>query len=271
MDNQQNSLQWQHIINLEDSGQQGFYPTECLPSLIKDAVLLYQQYGQQPLPLIASSALANVSLACQALADVARDKLLISPVSLYFIIIANSGERKSAVDKTFSKAIREWQSHKIEQTRPDVAECSIIHQAWLHQKNGLLKQIKKLAIQGENTSHLEQQLKELVAEEPQIPLLPELFLEDITQEAFITQLAHGWPSSSLWSDEGGIVLSSHGMQNNTTKFVATLNRIWDGNSFILHRKTTKSFTVDNRRLTVSLMLQPLILQHMFLYSANFRH
>ena len=38
--------------------------------------------------------------------------------------------------------------------------------------------------------------------------------------------------------------------------------MWDGKDFIAHRKTSPSFIVTNRRLTVSLMLQPLILEQM---------
>ncbi|HHJ0484123.1 TPA: hypothetical protein ACQDQH_003343, partial [Legionella pneumophila] len=37
------------------------YPVEALPSIVRKAVVDYQQYGQQPLPLIACSALANMS------------------------------------------------------------------------------------------------------------------------------------------------------------------------------------------------------------------
>jgi hypothetical protein len=86
---------------LQQTEQENPYPVECLPTLIQAAVLDYQQYGQQPLPLVACSALANVSLACQSLANVARDHLLISPVSLYFLVVAESGERKTAADHAF--------------------------------------------------------------------------------------------------------------------------------------------------------------------------
>jgi len=82
------------------------YPINALPAIIRNAVLSYQEYGQQPLPLIACSALANVSLACQSAANVMRDNLLNSPISLYFLVIAASGERKSAADSAFGKAIR---------------------------------------------------------------------------------------------------------------------------------------------------------------------
>jgi len=238
------------------------YPIDALPAIIKNAVTSYQQYGQQPLPLIACSALANVSLACQTLANVARDNLLISPVSLYFLVIAASGERKSAADKVFGQAIREWEQKTTNKLESSVKTARILHHAWRVEKNALLTQIKRAATDGFNTNCLKNELVVIMEEEPIIPLLPMLFFEDTTQEAITSQLAHGWPSASLWSDEGSIVLNGQGLQNNTNKFISTLNRLWDGNPFITHRKTTRSFVVTHRRLTVSLMLQPLILQQL---------
>jgi len=88
---------------------------------VQQVVNAYQCYGQQPLPLVASGALANLSLACQTLANVARDNYLVSPVSLYFLVIASSGERKSAADNVFSKAIRQW-------------EASLLHKKPCHAK-----------------------------------------------------------------------------------------------------------------------------------------
>jgi hypothetical protein len=52
------------------------------------------------------------------------------------------------------------------------------------------------------------------------------------------------------------------MQNNTTRFVVKLNRWWDGKDFVSHRKSSPSFLLANRCLTVSLMLQPLLLEQL---------
>ena len=52
---------------------------------------------------------------------------------------------------------------------------------------------------------------EVIDDEPKIPLSPVLFFEDATQEALASHIAHGWPSSSLWRNEGGIVMGGHGM------------------------------------------------------------
>lgn len=243
--------------------QSASYPAECLPAIIREAVMAYHQYGQQPLPLIACSALANISLACQSLANVARDRLLISPVSLYFLVIANSGERKSAADHAFGRAIRQWEQKTRESLLPKVRVSRAQHQAWLAQRKSILKQIQRAALSDQyDISSLNERFLEITESEPSIPLLPELYFEDATQEAIVSHLSQGWPSASLWSDEGGIVFSSHGMQNNAAKFVSMLNRLWDGKTFTTHRKTSENFTIENRRLTVSLMLQPIILQQL---------
>lgn len=238
------------------------YPIESLPKIIKESIVDYQQYGQQPTALIANCALANISLACQTLANVARDHLLMSPVSLYFITLGESGDRKTASDKVFGQGIRQWQFDMHERLIPKVNASTIAYHAWVSGRDGLLRKIKKAASNGEPTAELQTQLYKVFANEPRVSLLPELFFEDTTQEAFTSHLADGWPSSSLWSDEGGIVLSSHGMHSNTNKFISTLNRLWDGNHFTTTRKTTKSFVVAHRRITVSLMLQPLLLKQL---------
>jgi hypothetical protein len=247
---------------IEPQYEASLYPVDALPSIIKESILAYQQYGQQPTSLIASGALANISLSCQTLANVARDHLLVSPISLYFITLGASGERKTASDKAFGQGVKQWQLETRERLMPHVTSSSIAYHAWASERDGLLRKITKAGSNGEPTQELQDQLHYVLTNEPAVSLLPELFFEDTTQEAFTESLANGWPSSSLWSDEGGIVVSSHGMQSNTTKFISTLNRLWDGNHFITSRKTSKSFIVAHRRITVSLMLQPLLLKQL---------
>jgi hypothetical protein len=46
---------------------------------------------------------------------------------------------------------------------------------------------------------------------------------------------------------------------NLMKFVALLNRLWDGHPFGRERLHAKSAHVDGRRFTVSLMMQPIVM------------
>lgn len=60
-------IEWQTPLEknifLNPEKESAPYPVDALPSIIRNAVSAYHKYGQQPLPLIACGALANVSLA----------------------------------------------------------------------------------------------------------------------------------------------------------------------------------------------------------------
>lgn len=236
------------------------YPIDALPPLLQKAVIAYHQYGQQPLSLIANSALANISLACQSLANVARDHYLVSPISLYFLTCGSSGERKSAVDSVFSRACRQWEQNIRKKRASDIMTATMLHNTWRMEHQAFSTKIKRALLTNEPTETLQALLAIHVQEEPEIPIQPMLYFEDSTQEALASDLAMGWPSASLWSDEAAIVLGSHSMQNNPTRFVALLNRTWDGKSLSVQRKNSDNFILENRRLTINLMMQPLFLQ-----------
>jgi hypothetical protein len=141
-----------------------------LPKLIQDAIISYQGYRQQPISIIACSALANVFLACQTLANVACDHMLVSTVSLYFLVAASSDERKSAADKVFGEGIRQWQTKTRAKIADKATEQQLLHRIWLHQKEGLLKQVRKLTLNGDSSFIEEQQLHQLAANEPEMLL-----------------------------------------------------------------------------------------------------
>ncbi len=240
------------------------YPVEALPPTMRGAVEVYQRFGQQPLALVGSSALACASLACQGLADVGRDGSLTGPASLYFLVIGMSGERKTACDKRLSRALWQWQRDRRQEMALAIAVAKSRLDAWMSRRDGMLGQIKKLSastkVVDENERHaLEAELERHDQGKPHVPVLPCLFNEDVTPEAMAVSLAQGHPTSSLWSDEGGLVIGSHAMSEETAlRFFAMKNRLWDGRPFERKRTTRESVVVDGRRLTVSLMLQPMV-------------
>jgi hypothetical protein len=250
---------------LEPAEAERQYPLDALPSIIAEAVKQYRAYGQQPLPLIACSALASVSLAAQGLVDVARDRHLTGPISLHIAAIAVSGERKTSADRIFNKSIREWMSGQREALQPTVDRARAELLAWQAERDGLLNKIKRAAGSngnnaGADVAHCKVRLAELEAMPPHQPILPSIFHEDTNAARLAVDLAEGWPSAAIWSDEAGLVIGSHGMNDdNLMGFIALLNRLWDGNDFDRSRLTTKSAFIRGRRLTVSLMMQPVVL------------
>jgi putative DNA primase/helicase len=244
------------------------YPIDALPPAIGDAVLAYQRYGQQPMALVAGSALSALSLAGQGLADVGRDDNLVGPISLNMLTIAESGERKTSADRRMAKAAREWRKDKLEELRGDAEAASSKVAAHHAQREGVLSKIKaaagKKGVEGDaDLADLKAQLENLDRHAPREIILPRLFYEDVTPEKLGEMMALGWSSASLWSDEGGLVIGGHGMcDDSAMRFFALLNRFWDGRDFDRDRSTTKSFQIDGRRFTVSLMMQQVVLERL---------
>lgn len=100
-------------------------------------------------------------------------------------------------------------------------------------------------------SDLENSLREIEACEPIEPKIPQLIFSDATPESIAFDLYSKWPSAGIMSDEGGVVFDSR-----TTRNPGMLNKLWDGDSLHVSRKTSQSYIVRDARLTVSIMVQP---------------
>ena len=260
--------EWQSPIPLvREQEEPQPYPVEDLGQIIGEAVEEFQYYGKQPISMVASTALATASLCCQGLADVSRDSQNRSPISLYFLSISESGERKSSTDKAFSKSLRDWQSYKAIEIKDEVRRSIAQHSAWESERSGLLKAIQEAKkssklLNGKSLDNLKDELENHELDEPEILYPPRLFFEDTNAEALAYFAAKGYPSFSLWSDEAGLTIGSHGMRDERMMgFLALLNRLWDGGEFDPSRKIAKTAPIIGRRCTVNLMLQNSILEH----------
>nr|WP_245183414.1 DUF3987 domain-containing protein [Legionella israelensis] len=112
-------------------------------------------------------------------------------------MVANSGERKSAIDNLFSRPARTWEKSFRQVREREVKAAMALHHAWQMERDGLLSQIKRCSFASEDAEHLKSHLEYLVEQEPDIPLLPTLYFEDATQEALAIHLANGCPSAFL--------------------------------------------------------------------------
>ena len=247
-----------------EAAQSEPYPLDALPGAIGAAVREYQAYGQQPVALVASSLLAVMSLAAQGLADVARDERLTGPLSLNFLIIAQSGERKTAADKALGAALGEWERERADAMRDDIKRNRAALDAWAAEQDGIKAAIKSaMRKKPDEADELRQRLMEHALQKPAELIAPRLRYEDVNPQSLAFMLAAGHPSAALWSDEGGMVTGSLGMgRDSLLGFISGLNRLWDGGAIHHDRKQAPSVHLEGRRLTVSLMVQPLVLREL---------
>ncbi|MFL9930876.1 DUF3987 domain-containing protein [Paraburkholderia sp. RL18-103-BIB-C] len=233
------------------------YPVEALPPCIRAAVEEVQGFVQAPLPMVASSAIAALSLSIQALVDVERACRLAGPVSLFMMTIAGSGERKSTSDVFFTAPVREYQSEQQEIFAPVVKNFKADLQAWEAETSGVKEKIKQEAKNRKSTDALKADLRDLENDKPEPPRVPRLLYGDVTPEALAFSLGKQWPSGGVVSAEAGIVFGAHGMgADSVMRNLATLNVLWDGSNLTIDRRTSESYEVRDARLTVALQVQP---------------
>jgi putative DNA primase/helicase len=252
---------WPAPVPLVGQIERVAYPLDALPAAIRGAVEEVHEAVQASPEMVASSALAVVSLAVQSLADVSRSRTLPGPCSLYFLTAAESGDRKSTVDRLLGQAVRAFQDQQREASRLTLAAHTADIEAWEARRGAASDRMAADAKKdGKSIDGHRADLAQIEGEKPQPPRVPRLTYEDVTSEKLGKSLATEWPSGGIFSSEGGAVLGGHSMGKDAIgRTLALLNKLWDGADHFVDRATAPSFAVRGARMTISLQVQPHVL------------
>ncbi|WP_278667563.1 YfjI family protein [Acidithiobacillus ferriphilus] len=256
---------WQDPLPLTPHEVGDPYPRDALPGPIKAVVQEVQGFIQAPTALVAASVLSALSAAAQGLANVERDKGLVGPCSLYFLSIAESGERKSAIDTTVLAGIRAYEAEEEENAKGLRKIHAAKFRSWEAQVDGVVASIRADAKIGKPVGELESRLTELELNKPQPVIVPRALWDDTTTEALIAGMASNWPSAAIISAEAGVVFGGHSMKkDNLTGGLATLNKLWSGEPIRADRKTEgASVILNSGRLTLGLAVQESVVRQFF--------
>jgi hypothetical protein len=231
------------------------YPVDALPSEVADLVREIQTKVQAPDALIGMSVLGAISLAIQGLIDVRLPSGQIRPVSLNFMVIAESGERKTAVDGIVSAPIYTHDEARAVKYTEDLTQYTREMKVWRAVDQVLQSKLKKAAHEDVSTEEIQQQLNEHEEGKPIEPRLRQSVRQDMSERALIEVLEGDGESVAFMSDEGDTVLKGI-----ATTF-AIRNRGWDGPKILtLDRGRNVHVVARNPRLTMSVMVQPTVLK-----------
>lgn len=228
------------------------YPVDALGSVLAPAVKALAKGVQVPLSLAAQSVLSAAAFAAQPHADVIVSGRRV-PISLFMLSVAESGDRKSAVDKFATAPARERQDRLREDYREQrqwfenekLAHDALYKQAESNNKNGSKEEL---------TTALNQ-----LGLPPEPPKLPQILSTDPTPEGLIKGFAKGWKSQGLFNDEGGSFFAGGAMADSKLKTIALLSQFWGGEQINRTRASEgESLTINNPRLSAHLMIQPIV-------------
>ncbi|MBN3777355.1 DUF3987 domain-containing protein [Burkholderia sp. Ac-20345] len=251
------------------------FPWQVLPETIRGAVIEICRNDKVAVPIAVQAVISAVSLSCQDLIWIDRGIGENSVCSLYMLTVTDTGARKSRADGTVTSAIEVYDrgkraeySARIEEgtylskeRRRTIAELEKDSRAWR-------RQIRTLTIRGPKDDgktveaakaeleEVERRLAELSREESEYrePRLQRVLYSKIPIRQLEQSLAENWPSAGLFSDEAAGILNARGESD-----MSSLDKLWEGKAIdVVGRTARESFFVEDPRLTMSLMVQPIV-------------
>ncbi|GAB7534638.1 YfjI family protein [Burkholderia sp. 3C] len=242
------------------------FPLIALPEVIQAAVMEICNRDKVAVPIAVQATLAAVSVACQDLVMVDRGFGELSVCSLFMLVVAESGARKTRADKTVTPIIEACDKR----AKDDYEQKKISYELELRgrkdKEQGLRRALmtfmrkahgvsaEKDIVSDEGVARIEAMLYELRSkpfENPK-PNFRRRLYSDISVRELEKSLCNNWPAAGLISNEAADFLNSRNISD-----MARLDRLWDGQGIdVVGRVPRESFSVADPRLTMSLMIQP---------------
>jgi hypothetical protein len=201
------------------------FPMDALPAVMAEYGHVIQRCTQAPDALVGNSLLAAASLAVQPYVNVQLPHGALVPTSLYVISVAESGERKSAVDRLALHPHAMFEKAKSDEQREAVEERKRLPKAEM--------------------------------EKVEVPREAVFLASDPTVEGLCKLLHNGLPSIGVFSAEGGRFLGGYGMSDDAAlRTAAGLSLFWDGAPVDRVRVSDGASKLFGRRVALHLMAQP---------------
>ncbi|MDW9227194.1 hypothetical protein C7S15_1763 [Burkholderia cepacia] len=242
------------------------FPLDALPESIRAAVIEICRRDKLAAPIAVQATLAAVSVACQDLVLVDRGFGEASVCSLFMLVVADSGARKTRADRAVTPTIEAYDRRaKVEYERQKSAyEIELKNRQDMERglQRTLMTLIRKTHSTSEdNVADVEARLAQVEKELGELrsrpfqnpkPKFRRMLYSAISIREIERGLCENWPAAGLISNEAADFLNSRSDSD-----MARLDRIWDGQGIdVVGRTPRDTFSVSDPRLTMSLMIQP---------------
>lgn len=217
------------------------FPVMSLPFKARNSVLELQRNTGAPLALIGASTLAAMSLAIQGLVNVRRMPGLEGPVSAWYLVVAESGERKTAVDAKNFQPIHEFDKAQGIRFKAEMAQFKAAIFAWEAERKAIMSAITKATTADEPADGLKKKLADHIVAAPKKPKRVRLLYKDVTPAATKKAFNDNWRSIGLISNEGASLLTGQAMGD-----LSFVNSTWGGETIQVDRATQESIRLKTR-------------------------
>jgi hypothetical protein len=181
------------------------------------------------------------------------------PVNIYTLIALPPANNKTVVLNTCTKSFIEWEKEQALLYGADIKRQYSERKT----QEKIIDALRSKAAKTEDVNEQQKMILEIADKEAallNVPVLPQLFTNDITPESLATLVHEQQGRLAIFSDEGGILETLAGLYSQGNANIDILLKGIDGGDVRIRRKD-RSVTI-NPYLTVVLAVQPAILQNL---------
>ena len=203
-----------------------------LPPKLCQAALSIQHRLQVHPELVLVLLLGVLAEIVQSVANVLIPMGPLNPLSLWVLLVADSGEGKTPTLNLLRKAVTDFEKEQYVRYQKELNDYTIQYKLWKEVHKELSSQLRKAVRNGEDLKGPENALVEHMKSEPRSPRRVQLTYSDTTIEAFLQGLCEKWPNAAMVSDE-----ASSYLKGSIASALPLLNQRWESGPLNIERSS----------------------------------
>ena len=251
-------LLWPHIIPLDDVTLPDF-PVDAFPDPLRSMIKAEASATETPVELAAMMGLGTVSAACQGNFEVQVEPGYSEPCNVWLAAALESGNRKTQVHRDMTEPIRVQERELCEAAKEKIMKAESERATVEARVKGIRSRIANSEDIGDFRAE-QAEIDKLLAEMPDIPPSPRLWVQDITPEKLGAVMADNGERLALLSDEGGLFDILAGRYSNGVPNLDLFLQSHAGAPVRVDRGSRPSLVMHRPALTMVLSPQPGVLQ-----------
>lgn len=232
------------------------FPVEALPPAIGAYVVAVSEHAQITPDMAGTMSLGVLAVCVQGKYQIEGNTDYYEPLSLYTVVIAPPGERKSSVMSAMTKCLYEYEDAYNKAHRKELRANKL-------QRNKLERQLSFLEekLKSEEDETVEQQILEVLEQLDEMPEIKPLRLlaDDVSMEALTSLLAKHNGRMGVVSAEGGAFDNIRGRYSQVQNIDVWLKGHC-GDPIMIDRLGREEEKITNPHLSAILAIQPYVLQ-----------
>ncbi|MBC8460530.1 MAG: DUF3987 domain-containing protein [Deltaproteobacteria bacterium] len=246
---------WEDPILLDDFSLPEMEP---LPGILGEFSQAISTATETPLELAQGLTLAAVATACQGKIMVQVKRGYSEPVNVWVNVALESGNRKSSVHVEVTRPLLTWEAEKREEIEPILKEAE-------SQRRNQEARIKSLRARygkakRDELEEIEEEIRELEAELVEVPVMPKVWVQDVTVEHLGTLMSLHGGRMSILASEGGIFDLMAGRYSNGIPNLDLFLQGHSGDPVRVDRGSRESIYLERPVLSMGLSPQPDVLK-----------